>query len=104
FGNTIKLHKVSKTGSFSDLLNKPSYTASGLATSKTITALTQTDGTVSLTAADIAITSTQVSSGTTATIASSDTLAIFDADDNKLKSSLAFNSTHGNQFLRKDGT
>ena len=104
FGNTIKLHKVSKTGSFSDLLDKPSATISGLGTGKTITALSQTNGVISATATAIAITSTQVSSGTTATIASSDTLAIFDADDNKLKSSLAFNSTHGNQFLRKDGT
>lgn len=104
FGNTIKLHKVSKTGSFSDLLDKPSVTISGLGTGKTITALSQTNGVISATATAIAITSTQVSSGTTATITSSDTLAIFDASDNKLKSSLAFNATHSNQFLRKDGT
>ena len=102
---TVKLHKVAKTGSFGDLLNRPNVTVSGLATSKTITSLTQTNGTIAATAADIAITSTQVSSGVTVTATSGDSLAIFDADDNgKLKSGLTFNSTHNNQYLRKDGT
>jgi hypothetical protein len=103
-GGTVKLHKVAKTGSFGDLLDRPNVTVSNLAASKTITSLTQTNGTIAATAADIAITSTQVSSGVTITATSGDSLAIFDADDNKLKSGLTFNATHGDQYLRKDGT
>lgn len=63
FSDNITLHKVSKTGSFSDLLNKPSATVSGLSTSKTLTALSETDGVISATAADIAIAGSQVTSG-----------------------------------------
>ena len=83
-----------------------SYTASGLSTSKTITALSQTDGVISATASDIAIDSTQATrnSSNDATIASTDVLPIFDtSDSNKLKGSIAFGSTT-TTFLANDGT
>jgi hypothetical protein len=100
---------VAKTGSFSDLLNKPSATISGLATSKTLTVLTQTNGTISATAADIAITSTQVTAASTAaTIATGDALIIADSSNsNKLvKTSITFdvNQQKNKNFLCENGT
>ena len=79
---------------------------SGLSASKTITALSETDGLISATASDIAIGSGQVTKdATNVTIATSDVLPVFDnSDSNKLKGSIAFDTSNTTDFLRKDGT
>lgn len=105
--NFNEISSVGYSGDFSDLTNKPSYTASGLSASKTITALSQSDGVISATASSIAITSDQVTrNATDATIATNDKLGIFDASDsNKLKgSSITFDTTQTGTYLRRDGT
>lgn len=77
-----------------------------LGADKTITALSETNGLISASASQIAIKSDQVTKATTnVTIATNDILPVFDnSDSNKLKGSIAFDTTNTSDFLRKDGT
>lgn len=77
-----------------------------LGADKTITALSETNGLISASASQIAIKSDQTTKATTnVTIATNDILPVFDnSDSNKLKGSIAFDTTNTSDFLRKDGT
>lgn len=77
-----------------------------LGADKTITALSETNGLISASASQIAIKSDQVTKATTnVTIATNDVFPVFDnSDNNKLKGSIAFDTTNTSDFLRKDGT
>ena len=103
-----ELASVATSGAFNDLSGKPSYTATGLSASKTITTLSQSDGTIAATASDIQIRPVQVkvgSSGDEAQVETNDVLPIFDANDSeKLKYSyISFDTNNTSDFLRKDG-